>query len=102
MTLCLICNFQKKNLIPNTAGWNLYCAEKRLQYDEEGLSGNKLVSRLGQDWRVLSKEEKKKYQRKAFAVESLKIYHPTLQRSKSSHTSLSSKTLPRQKSLPPM
>ena len=98
----LFINVQKRTQVASSAGWKLYCNENRSDMGNDGLTGNKLVSKLGENWRGLVKEDRNKYQRRAYVLETLKNNQPELQRSQSSKTDQCSSTLRRQNSWPPM
>ena len=79
------------------AGWKLFCKEKKSEVEKDGFSGKKLVSKLGENWRGLGKEEKGRFQKRAYVIECLKFSPVKLKKSHSHYHK--TKTLERQKTL---
>jgi hypothetical protein len=81
-------NFQTR--VRPLSGFDQFRLDQTSGFQSQGLKGNALMARLGQEWRKLGADAQQKYKRKAYALSKLRDV-ALLRRSKSvTHESESS------------
>ena len=81
------------------SGWDLYRQENKAGVEADGFVGKQIASKLGEQWRDLTKAEKNIYSRKAYVLKNMKLTTMKLCKTKACSKSKSSAvSLKRQKS----